>query len=679
MKTKNKKIAQEIQSRILTIVIAIFMIVSIVVAIMVGNISLSAQKNDLQMQSKAASYQLEIFFQEYMTIVEQMALDRDVRTLLTETKAGDSITESADYQAVFHEMQKIAAADSDNIQAVWLGDIDANVVTQSDGFTSDKSFEITERTWYRAVETNSTILTSAYVDASTGNLILSAATPVYDESGKNIIGVAGADIALEHIDELLPTYKIGNKGFVILVTSDGTITYHPNSDNQLKNLSELNVSNSVMQAIQSQNATSVKYKADGSTKYGYVGRIGTTDYYILSCMPSSEYFASLIQCVVIVVLLVLVGIVIIILSIRRLSASITKPIVALNEVARELADGNLDVSLDVSSENEIGELADSIQKTVDRLKDYINYIDEIAYVLNRLSDGKLKFTLKYDYAGEFAKVKDGMIHISESLQGMIENIINSSAQVSAGADDLSRAAQNIAEGASTQAASVEELVATSVSVSEQVKENTEDALKSADETARVTKMMQDSRMQMDQMTEAMNKITETSNEVVSIIKTIEDIADQTNLLALNASIEAARAGEAGKGFAVVASEIGSLAEGSSKAANNTKDLIGVSIQEIERGTELAASVVSSMQEVLDAIENVNGMIGKSAENNQTQNQSIEQIKLGIEEISKAVEDNSASAEETSATSEELAAQAATLESLVKHFDLEDDGSSEVNR
>ncbi len=117
----------------------------------------------------------------------------------------------------------------------------------------------------------------------------------------------------------------------------------------------------------------------------------------------------------------------------------------------------------------------------------------------------------------------------------------------------------------------------------------------------------------------------------------------------------------------------------SKAANNTKDLIGISIQEIERGTELAANVVASMQEVLDAIENVNGMIGKSAENNQTQNQNIEQIKLGIEEISKAVEDNSASAEETSATSEELAAQAATLEALVKHFDLEDDGSNDATR
>ena len=96
-------------------------------------------------------------------------------------------------------------------------------------------------------------------------------------------------------------------------------------------------------------------------------------------------------------------------------------------------------------------------------------------------------------------------------------------------------------------------------------------------------------------------------------------------------------------------------------------------------TREKANVVASMQEVLDAIENVNGMIGKSAENNQTQNQNIEQIKLGIEEISKAVEDNSASAEETSATSEELAAQAATLEALVKHFDLEDDGSNDATR
>lgn len=673
---RKRGIAEEIQVSILSKVVIVFVIVAAVVTFMVGNISLSAQKNDLEMQSKAAAYQLELFFEEYTTVVEQMALNTDVKTLLEETGPGADITESERYATVFNSMKKIVAADSDNIQAVWVGDIDANVVTQSDGYTSGSDFEITERAWYKAVEEEKTILTDAYVDVSTGNVILSAATPVYDQNGQNIIGVAGVDVALDHINELLPEYKIGNNGFVILATSEGNVIYHPNTDNQQKSLSELNTDKTLIQAVEGGKDTSVHYSADGKSKYGYVGRIGSTDYLTISCLPASEYFASLIRCIIIVLLLVIAGIVVIIITIRHLATQLTKPIVALNDVAQELAEGNLDVILDIASENEIGELADSIQKTVDRLKEYINYIDEISSVLDRLADGKLKFTLKYDYAGEFAKVKTALLHISGSFEQMIKDIIDSSTQVSIGADELSKAAQNIAEGAMTQAASVQELVATTESVSQQVEENTEDAQKSATETSRVTHMMQDSREQMNQMMEAMNKITETSNEVVSIIKTIEDIADQTNLLALNASIEAARAGEAGKGFAVVASEIGSLADDSSKAANNTRDLIEISLQQIDRGSSLAQNVVQSMQDVLDAVEEVNGMIGKSAENNEAQNQSMEQIRVGIEDISKGVEDNSASAEEASATSQELAAQAATLEELVKRFDLKDHGREE---
>ena len=376
----------------------------------------------------------------------------------------------------------------------------------------------------------------------------------------------------------------------------------------------------------------------------------------------------------ITVLLLLIGIVAIIVSIRKVAGKITKPIIGLNNVAQKLADGDLDVEMNVSSDNEIGELAESIQKTVDRLKVYINYIDEISGILNRLAEGKLKFTLKYDYEGDFSRVRDAMLNISESLQSMMENIIQSSGQVSAGADDLAKAAQNIAEGASSQAVSLQELVATSDSVTEKVRENAEDAQTAADETVKVTEMMKLSRNQMDQMQDAMNKITDTSNQVVSIIKSIEDIADQTNLLALNASIEAARAGEAGKGFAVVASEIGALADESSKAASNTKNLIGISIDEIKRGSDLAEQVVASMQEVLSALEAVNEKISVSAENSHIQEQSMQQMQLGIDEISREVEDNSASAQETSATSEELAAQAVTLESLVRHFDVTDEGS-----
>ena len=372
---------------------------------------------------------------------------------------------------------------------------------------------------------------------------------------------------------------------------------------------------------------------------------------------------------VIMLVLIVIGIAATVIAIRKVASAITKPISTLNDVAQELAKGNLDVSLKIHSDNELGELSDSIQLTVDRLKEYINYINEITYALNRLADGKLKFTLKYDYAGDFSKVKEGLINISESMQNIMTDIINTSSQVSAGSEDLAKAAQSIAEGATTQSASVEELVATTTAVTDQVKENTAAAQVAADETLKVTDMMRNSKDQMSLMTEAMNKITQTSNEVVGIIKTIEDIADQTNLLALNASIEAARAGEAGKGFAVVASEIGSLAEESSKAANTTKDLIGISINEIEHGNQIVNDVVTSIQEVMEAVQKVNEMISKSSETYVQQEQSMEQLEIGIEEISKGVEDNPAAAEETSATSEELAAQATTLEQLVQRFDL----------
>lgn len=668
MNNKKKQISNELTVRILSVVIAIFICFSVIVAIMIGNTSLTSQKEELELQSKSASYQLETFFEKYVTTVEQMALNPDIQEILTDTKAGDSISKAKLYKEVYQELQKHQATDADNILAAWIGDIDANALTQSDGYTSDSSFDITQRNWYQVTKTGKSMLTDVYTDASTGKLILSAAAPVYDTSEKEIVGVAGIDIALDHINELFSSYTVGDTGYVILLTSEGTIIYHPNAEYQLKTLTEIGASKKVVEALGKGNVD-VKYKIGNSSRYGYIVDITGTDFYVLSCLPAREYFSRLVICIIIILVLIAIGIAAIIFSIRKVATAITKPIIELNDVAQELAHGNLDVSLYVESDNEIGELADSMQLTVNRLKEYINYINEITYALNRLAEGKLKFTLKYDYTGDFAKVKEGLINISESMQSIMQDIITTSAQVSSGSEDLAKAAQSIAEGSTTQSASVEELVATTTSVTEQVKENTASAKVAADETLKVAEMMKNSKEQMAQMTDAMDKITQTSQEVVGIIKTIEDIAGQTNLLALNASIEAARAGEAGKGFAVVATEIGSLADESSKAANTTKNLIGISIDEIEHGNQIVNEVVTSIQQVMEAVQNVNEMIAKSTETYIQQEQSMEQIEIGIEEISKGVEDNSAAAQETSATSEELAAQAATLEQLVQKFDL----------
>ena len=331
-------------------------------------------------------------------------------------------------------------------------------------------------------------------------------------------------------------------------------------------------------------------------------------------------------------------------------------------VVEELAQGNLKVWVDeklLARKDEIGALSKVTITLRDAMQSVIREISENAKHLSEASDvlGMAADTTN----GTMTQVKDTVAMIVDNSAQQAENSKNTSAQMQIMGENITQTTQEVGV------------------LDENAQAMQQSGRRAAETLLNLMKINDEVEHTIKEVQEQTNRTNDSVNKIYEATALITSIAEETNLLSLNASIEAARAGEAGKGFAVVASEIGSLAEGSSKAANNTKDLIGVSIQEIERGTELAANVVVSMQEVLDAIENVNGMIGKSAENNQTQNQNIEQIKLGIEEISKAVEDNSASAEETSATSEELAAQAATLEALVKHFDLEDDGSNDATR
>ena len=401
----------------------------------------------------------------------------------------------------------------------------------------------------------------------------------------------------------------------------------------------------------------------------YLSPIGDTGFVAISCITTGQYYSAVIAALLMLSLVFVVGFVFVVINVRRISGKIVSPLIELNETAEQLAAGNLDVTIDVSSEDEVGDLGRSIEKTVNRLKEYIDYIDEISEVLAAMANGKLAIDLKYAYVGEFQKVKEALIHISSSMTDVMTNIAETANQVSVGSDDLAKAAQGLAEGSESQAAAVEELLATATTVAEQVEENKNDSERSAQHTQEVTAMMEESQHQMDMMRQAMDNIYEASQKVVGIIKTIEDIAEQTNLLSLNASIEAARAGEAGRGFAVVAGEIGNLANESGRAVNTTRELISVSLDEIEKGNALAKEVVESLSQAVAKVEEVNEMIQKSAESAEVQMQSVNQIRDGVEEMSQSIQDNSAMAEETSATSEELAAQAVTLNELVQMFEI----------
>lgn len=664
-----KRIADEILHRIGGSVILVLLIIAVVSIYMVGWLSITAKETELIQESNAAANQLTGFLEQYTKSVEQLAANPEIKYVMMNTKSGDDIRETKKMDTVMENLINISNTDSENVMAVWISDLDASVLTQSDGFTSEEGWDITGRGWYQCIENKETILTEPYVDSSTGKMILSAAAPVYDDATGTVLGAVGMDISLDHMTQLMSEYKIGHNGYILLLSENGTFLYHPENDMIQKNIKDVDISQNVKDAIASKSDKFLKYKTNGFTKYGSLQNAGDTGYIVLSSLPMSEYYAILIAMVIALIIIFAIGITLIAFSIRKSTANLTKPILELNHTAQQLAAGDLDVDLEITSENEIGELGESIQKTVNRLKEYIIYIDETAEVLAQIADGKLSIDLKNDYAGEFQKIKIALLNISNSMNQVMVGIHASSEHVSIGATELAAASQVLAESAEQQAASIEQLTATTNTVADQVEESRREAESSATATAQATTMIEQNQEKMQLMMNAMNEIQQTSQQVVGIIQTIEDIAAQTNLLSLNASIEAARAGEAGKGFAVVADEIGKLALESSKAASTTRELIEISLKEINDGNTIAVGAMNSLKESVSAVDQVNEKIHKTAENAAVQAESMKQLHAGIEEIARRIQDNSAASQETFATSEELASQAEKLNKMVQKFEL----------
>lgn len=649
-------------------VILVFLIVAIVAIVMVSWTIMTSRETELTLESSAAARQLTGFLEQYIRSVEQLAVNPEIKDVMLQTGAGDDILLADNMDTVMANLVSIANTDPENTMSVWISDLDASVLTQSDGYTSGEGWDVTTREWYKCIDLRSTILTEPYVDSSTGKMILSAVSPVYDDAG-TAIGAVGVDISLAHMTDIMSTYKIGRNGYMLLISGSGTFLYHPQTDIIQKNIAEINISQNVVNAVLSGSDVFLRYTVDGVAKYGSVSPVGETGYIVLSNMPLTEYYSVLVMMVIAFFVVFAVGILLIALSIRKSAAKLTKPILELNHTAQQLAAGDLDVHLKITSEDEIGELGESIGKTVARLKQYIVYIDETADVLAHIADGKLGIHLKNDYAGEFQKIKTALLNISSSMNDVMEGINASSERVSVGACELANASQMLAESAELQAASVEQLAATTATVAEHVEESHRDAEASAKQTEKVTLMIEQNQEKMTMMMDAMNEIRQTSQQVVGIIQTIEEIADQTNLLSLNASIEAARAGEAGKGFAVVADEIGKLALESSKAASSTRELIEISMDEISKGNSVATDALNSLKDSVSAVDHVNDMIKKAAENSAVQAENMEQLRIGIDEIARGIQDNSAASQETSATSEELATQADLLNKMVQKFEL----------
>lgn len=356
---------------------------------------------------------------------------------------------------------------------------------------------------------------------------------------------------------------------------------------------------------------------------------------------------------------------------RIISRSIVIKINGVKEPLEEIASGNLKVKIkdEIKTKDQFGDLAISIEKTLNQLNLYSGYINEITELLSKLADGKMKLEIKSSFDGEFAKIKEAMLTISSSLNSTISTIETSSKIVTDKSEVVYTSANKLSEGASDQSSSIEELTASISEISHEVSNNAKNAYNARDKVIGMYDTVNKNNTEIQALLKAMDEIKVSTNEIVKIIQTIENIASQTNLLSLNASIEAARAGELGRGFAVVAMEIGTLANQSVDAVKMTSSLITNTIDVVEKGAKIVDNTVKSSGELTKVATNITGIMDEINNASKTQSDLLNQFSTAVSQIASVVNENAENATETADISNSLKIEAYNLKKLVDKFEL----------
>jgi len=340
---------------------------------------------------------------------------------------------------------------------------------------------------------------------------------------------------------------------------------------------------------------------------------------------------------------------------------IVRPLRRDMELAKAIGDqGDLSYRLQMETADELGQLGNALDNMADGLKARADLAEVIA-------SGNLN--IEVELASDKDVLGRALAKMVNNLNGLVTQVYDMTEMISSGAHQVSNSNQSLSQGATEQAASVEEMTSSMTEMGSQTTTNAENANQANQLANNVKTGAAKGNTRMQEMVAAMEEISASGQNISKIIKVIDEIAFQTNLLALNAAVEAARAGKHGKGFAVVAEEVRNLAARSAKAAKETASLIEGSVEKTVRGSEIANQTAEAFDDIVDGIGKVSELVDQIAVASNQQAQGISQVNEGLSHVDVVAQQNTANAEESAATAEELTTYVAQLRDMLGQFTL----------
>jgi methyl-accepting chemotaxis protein I, serine sensor receptor len=304
------------------------------------------------------------------------------------------------------------------------------------------------------------------------------------------------------------------------------------------------------------------------------------------------------------------------------------------------------------------------------LSDALSHFDQIA-------QGDLTRSIHVKSHDEMGQLLQGVANMQERLLHTVRNVRNGSEAIATATRQMAAGNVDLSARTEEQAASLQETAASMEELTSTVKHNADNAQQASQLAATARHVTVEGNQIVGQVVDTMTGIGDSSGKIAEITSIIEGIAFQTNILALNAAVEAARAGENGRGFAVVAAEVRSLAQRSSSAAKEIKDLIGTSVDRVRTGTELVARAGSTMEQISQSIERVHDIVGEIAAASHEQSRGIEQVNQAISQMDHVTQQNAALVEEAAAAADSLEDQASNLRAAVVSFKVEQGGTAAI--